>query len=63
MGAMTEPDSKPVAYPEYDENGNHNPVRVPPSEDSELWEMEIMRDNIENDPNDPDSPIYRGHEN
>lgn len=58
---MTESKSKTVTYPEYDENGNRNPVRVPPSEESEDWELEIMRENIEQDPNDPDSPIYRGH--
>lgn len=58
---MSESENKPLAYPEYDENGKPNPVRVPPSEDSEQWEMEIIRENIESDPNDPDSPIYRGH--
>lgn len=58
---MSESENKPLAYPEYDENGKPNPVRVPPSEDSEQWEMEIIRENIENDPNDPDSPVYRGH--
>ncbi|MFF2029332.1 hypothetical protein [Arthrobacter sp. NPDC058192] len=59
---MTEPENKPAAYPEYDENGNRNPVRVPPSAESEAWVMEDMRENIGNDPNDPDSPIYRGHD-
>lgn len=59
---MTESENKPLAYPEYDENGNPNPVRVPPTEDSEQWELEVMRNNIENDPNDPSSPIYRGHD-
>lgn len=59
--AMMGSEKKPVVYPEYGENGNRNPVRVPPSEDSESWEMEIMIENIENDPNDPDSPINRGH--
>lgn len=58
---MTESESSTVPYPEYDESGTHNPVRVPPSEVSEEWELEIMRENIQHDPNDPDSPIYRGH--
>jgi hypothetical protein len=58
---MTESEKMPVAYPQYDENGNPNPVRLPPSEDSEQWELEIMQDNIQNDPNDPNSPVYRGH--
>lgn len=58
---MTESENKSLAYAEYDENGNHNPVRLPATEDSEQWELEIIRENIENDPNDPDSPIYRGH--
>jgi hypothetical protein len=59
---MSESENKPVKYPEYDEDGHPNPVRVPPSKESEPWELEIMRENIENDPNDPDSPIYRGHD-
>lgn len=53
---------KPLAYPEYDEDGKPNPVRVPPTDKSEEWEMEIIRENIESDPNDPNSPIYRGHD-
>lgn len=58
---MTASESKLVAYPEYDDNGKRNPVRLPATEDSEQWELEIIRENIENDPNSPDSPIYRGH--
>jgi len=49
---MTTEQNKPVAYPEYDENGNHNPVRLPPSEKSEAWELEIFADIAEYDPYD-----------
>jgi len=56
---MTTEENKPLAYPEYDESGKPNPVRLPATEDSEQWELEIIRDNIEQDPNDPDSPIYK----
>ncbi|TLM75970.1 hypothetical protein [Pseudarthrobacter sp. NamB4] len=52
---MTEPENKPAAYPEYDENGNRNPVRVPPTEASEEWELETIRDNAEYDPYDIDT--------
>jgi hypothetical protein len=57
---MSAEERKPVAYPQYDDAGNHNPVRVPPSEESEEWELEIMRDNAEYDPYDNDSALYNG---
>jgi len=45
MGAMTESENKPVAYPEYDENGKPNPLRVPLSAESEQWEIENAYEN------------------
>lgn len=50
-GMTTEPD-KPVAYPEFDENGKRNPVRVPATEESEAWELEIMEYSADYDPYD-----------
>lgn len=49
---ITTEGNEPAAYPEYDENGKPKPVRVPPTEDSEDWELEIMQDCAEYDPYD-----------
>lgn len=55
MGAMTTKENEPGAYPQYDENGNQNPVRVPPTEESEQWEMDIIHATADYDPTDPDT--------
>ena len=49
---MSELENKPLAYPEIDENGNHNPVRLPATAESEQWELEIMAYDAEYDPYD-----------
>lgn len=37
---MTESENKALAYPEYDESGAQNPIRVPITAESEQWEKE-----------------------
>lgn len=51
---MTTEAKNTLTYPEYDENGKPNPVRVPATEDSEEWEIEAMHDGADYDPYDID---------
>jgi hypothetical protein len=44
-----------VRYPRYNEAGEPNPVRVPPTEDSEQWELEIFQEIADYDPYDIDT--------
>jgi hypothetical protein len=47
--------SESVAYPEFNESGEKNPVRVPLTEDSEQWEIDVVHATADYDPFDPDT--------
>ena len=42
IGAMTESENEPAAYPQYDENGKQSPLRLPLTENSEQWEIDLV---------------------
>ncbi len=48
---MTE-ESKAASYPEFDENGKPNPLRLPVTGVSEQWEIEQAKENDGYDPCD-----------
>jgi hypothetical protein len=50
---MTSAENQPMTYPEFNEKGDRNPVRLPLTEASERWEVDSVQASESTEPEEP----------